>query len=101
MGSNTMVITFPKNEWTNIKARFNGGKIVWTVRVGNGYGKFREGDILKTEWGSQVKILSVKRIEGGIKELENQYEHFNELTEDMIKELSGYDEMEIITLKAI
>lgn len=93
-------ITFPKNEWEDIKARLNEGKIVYTIRVGNEYGKYRVGDILETEWGSQVKILSVEKITGGLKALEDKYIHFNKLTEGIIKELSGYDNMEIITLKA-
>jgi len=93
-------ITFPKKEWADIKLRLDSDKIVNTIRVSNEYGKFKSGDIAQTEWGTKTEILSVKKITGGIKELEKQYEYFKELTEDMIHELSNYDNMEIITLKA-
>ncbi|MFA5128698.1 MAG: hypothetical protein WC445_01890 [Patescibacteria group bacterium] len=95
------IISFPKNEWDSIKSRLNNGKIVYTIRVSNEYEKFKEGDILKTEWGLEVRIMSVKKITGGINELKIKYKFFDELTEEIIQELSGYDKMEIISLGAI
>jgi hypothetical protein len=95
------IITFPKNEWDSIKSRFNDGKIVCTIRVSREYKKFKEGDVLKTEWGLEVRIMSVKKITGGISELKIKYKFFDELTEEMIQELSDYDKMEIISLGTI
>lgn len=91
-------ITFPKDEWEDIKSRLNEDKIVYTIRVSKDYGKFREGEIVETEWGSLVKILSVKKIKGGISELKNQYKYFKELSKERILELERYDKMEIIKL---
>lgn len=95
------IITFPKNEWASVKSRFDDGKIVYTIRVSNEYEKFNEGDVLKTEWGLEVRIISVKKITGGINELRVEYKFFDELTEEMIRELSDYDKMEIISLGAM
>ena len=44
-------MNFPKKEWDDIKKRLNENKIVYTIRVGNEYGKYKVGDILKIEWG--------------------------------------------------
>lgn len=93
------LITFPKNEWDDIKNRLNQNKIVYTIRVSNEVGKFKVGDIVKTEWGMEVKILSVKKIKGGIEELKSAYKYFDQLTKEMLQELSEYNEMEIVTLK--
>ena len=92
-------ITFPKNEHGDVKARLNDNKIVYTIRVDSEYGKYKEGDVLTTEWGSTVKILSVKKINGGIEELRKEYRHFDQLTDGMINELRPFQDMEIISLK--
>jgi hypothetical protein len=97
--SNAMIITFPRNEWNAIKERFDNRKSVSTIRVDNEYGKFKTNDVLETEWGVSVIVSSVTQIKGGIKELENRYEYFAELTEEMKQELSNYDKMEIIVLR--
>ena len=94
------LITFPKKEWNDVKSRLDNDKIVNTIRVGNEYGKFNVGDIAKTEWGLEIKIISVKKISGGVDGLKNEYKYFSELTKDMIKEISDYDDMEIITLSS-
>ena len=90
-------ISFPKDEWDAIEARIAEGKVSFTIRVSNELGKYSEGSVYITEWGRRVKILSVKRISDGIKELENAYEHFSELTPAMVKALSPFQNMEIIT----
>lgn len=94
-------ILFPKDEWNDIRARLDDGKVVYTVRVSDEYGKYKEEDVLVTEWGSKVEIISVKRISGGIKELERVYPYFDQLTDEMIKELIPFDDMEIISLKMV
>jgi hypothetical protein len=94
-------ITFPKIEWDDIKTRLSEDKIVYTIRVSGEYDKYYEGDILMTEWGTKVKILSVKKITGGIKELKNEYQHFDQLTDEMIKELEPFQAMEIISMKMV
>lgn len=91
-------ITFPEIEWDDIKNRLNEGKIVYTIRVGNEYNKYYEGYTLMTEWGSKVKILSVKKITGGIQELEKEYPYFNQLTSEMICEIKPFKDIEIISL---
>jgi hypothetical protein len=93
-----MQITFPKKEWSDIKKRLNENKIVYTIRVGNEYGKYKVENILKTEWGDNIKILLVKKVSGGLEELQKEYKFFNQLTEEMIQELSPFKDMEIISL---
>jgi len=97
MTDSFLLMTFPKDEWTDIKARLSEGKVVHTIRVSQECGKFHEGDIVETPWGSQVKILSVKKITGGIAELAKTYAYFNKLSKEVIQALSLYEEMEIIT----
>jgi hypothetical protein len=92
-------ITFPKNEWVNIRIRLNENKPIWTIRVDKEYGKYKVGDILETEWDDKIEIISVKKIDSGIKELEKEYQFFNELTKEMIKELKPYTSMELISLQ--
>lgn len=94
-------ITFPKREWEDVKRRLEQRKIVSTIRVSDEYGKYHVGDVVNTEWGTRVKILTVKKIAGGIDELARRYEHFDELTEEMLGELRGYNEMEMITLSTV
>ena len=93
-----MQITFPKKEWGDIKNRLNKNKIVCTIRVDNEYEKYKVGNILKTEWGDDIKILSVKKVSGGLEELRKEYIFFDQLTEEMIQELSPFKYMEIISL---
>ena len=95
------LITFPKAELNDIKTRIEENKIVYTIRVSDEYGKYKFKDLLMTEWGSVVKIMSIEKIVGGINELKYKYKHFNQLTSDMIKELEPFQYMEIISLNKI
>jgi len=99
--SSLSYITFPKNEWDDIKARFGEDKVVYTIRVSDECDKYHEGDILMTEWGSRVKIVSIKKLNGGITELKKEYPYYDQLTDQMVKELTPFDDMEIISLKMI
>ncbi|MDD4804255.1 MAG: hypothetical protein PHN69_03700 [Candidatus Pacebacteria bacterium] len=94
-----MQITFPKNEWGDIQRRLNENKVVYTVRVDNEYGKYKIGDILETEFGNSVQILSVKKITAGLEELQKEYQYFDQLTEEMIKEILPFKNIEIISLR--
>lgn len=91
-------ITFPKKEWIDIQNRLNENKIVYTIRVDNEYGKYHMNDILDTEWGSKIQILSVKKVTNGIQELQKEYQYFDQLTEGMIKEILPFKSIEIISL---
>ncbi|HBI17112.1 MAG: hypothetical protein UR60_C0018G0002 [Candidatus Moranbacteria bacterium GW2011_GWF2_34_56] len=93
-------ITFPKNEWDDIKLRLKNKKTVCTLRVDDEYGKYKTGDVLKTEWDLNVKIISVNKVSGGIDGLKKDYEFFDKLTEEMIQDLTSYEKIEIITLEA-
>jgi len=93
------IINFPKNEWEDIQKRLEENKPVYTVRVSEEYGKYQEGDLLETEWGTKVKVISVKKIDGGIEELEKEYRYFKQLSSEIIQELSPFEKMEIIRLE--
>lgn len=95
------VITFPKNEWQDIKERFKNGKEVYTLRVSDERGKYLIEDVLMTEWEQKVKVVSIKQISGGIEELKKEYEYFGELTEEMLNELREYNDIEIIELSSL
>jgi hypothetical protein len=101
MKNKLSVITFPRREWSDVKARLDEGKIVYTIRVSDECEKYKKGNIFETEWHSKIKIISVKKIKNGIKELERQYPYFGELTKEMINELIDFDKMEIISLKSL
>ena len=95
---NPKYITFPKNEWKNIKKRLSQSKSVFSLRVGEYLGKFKTGDVCKTGWGKLVKIKKVKRLKS-IKE----YKFYDQLTPGMLNQLKKYktheaDELEIIKL---
>jgi hypothetical protein len=92
-------ISFPKNEWEVIKARLNEGKTVYTIRVSDECRKYLQGDILTTEWGTKVKVLSIKKITGGISELKKEYQYFDQLTPEMVEEIKPFKEIEIVSLK--
>lgn len=97
-----MKITFPKNEWDNIKDRLENNKNVYTIRVSDETNKYHKNDVLLTELGDPalyVRVLSVKKIHGGIEELKKVYKYFDSLTSEMINELRDYQDMEIINLK--
>ena len=92
-------ITFPKSEHDGIMSRLAEGKPVYTVRVSSECGKYAERDVLRTEWSSLVRVVSVKKITGGIRALEEEYIHFPELAQDMLSELTAHEDMEIILLE--
>ena len=93
------IITFPKDEWEDIRRRLDNNQVVWTIRVDKEYEKFKVGDVLDTEWNEKIEILSVKKINNGIKELEKEYQFFDKLTGEMLEELKPYNAMEIISFK--
>lgn len=95
------IIKFPQKEKDDIVKRFLENKIVFTIRVSKECEKFKKGDVLNTEWGDTVKVIELNKISGGITELRKEYQYINELTADMIDELSSYSKMEIISLKKI
>lgn len=92
-------ITFPKQEWNDIKKRLKSDKCVYTIRVSSELGRYKKDMILVTPWGENIKIMSVKTIKNGISQLKIEYEFFDELTKDMLSDLSKYEDMEIIVLK--
>ena len=95
------IITFPKSEWPDIKTRLAKSKVVFTIRVSQEFDKYKEGEILVTEWGEKVQILSVKKLSGGIEELEKEYEYYSDISAEMISEIRPFKEIEIISIKAL
>jgi hypothetical protein len=73
-------IIFTEDEWGDIKKLLTEGKVVYTLRVAREYGKYKKGDILKTEWGPEINICSVQKVTGGLRELKREYIHFNVLS---------------------
>jgi len=95
------IITFPEREWADIKDRFQKGLPVYSIRVSDERGRYDEGEKLMTGWGDMVIVSDRRELSGGLEGLKKAYEYFNELNEEMIDELSGYDEMDILTLEKI
>jgi stress-induced morphogen len=94
-------MSFPKSEWNDIQLRLSQSKSVYTIRVSNECGKYHEGDILHTEWRAAIRIVSIKNISKGLSELQREYQYFDQLTDDMKKELMPFQKMEIISFEAI
>jgi len=87
------LITFPKTEHAAIKQRFQTRNPVYTVRVDKEYDQYKAGEILETEWGSLVKVVSVEKI----KDIK-KYKYFNELTFKQVKFLKKYNKLDIVEL---
>ena len=90
------IITFPKNEWIDIKKRLNDNNTVSTIRIHKEFGKYKKGTVYKTEWGDTIKILDVKKI-NNIK----QYEFYKDLTQDMLNQIGNVNKLEVIKLRKI
>jgi len=92
--NNIETITFPKDEWNSVKRRLNEGKKVHSIRVDKEYGKYKLGQIYKTEWGQLVKVIGIKRLKSI-----NEYLYFNELTPEQSEYLKNKNKLEHITIK--
>lgn len=93
-------ILFPEDEIKNIKQDIanNGG--VWTIRVSKEYRKYSEGEILGSIFGNLV-VKKIIRIGKGIDELKEKYLYFNELTDEMLKNIKFYKKMDVIQLRKV
>lgn len=94
-------ITFPRTEWPDIQKRFSDKHDVITMRVALEFGKFDVGDLLETEWGVTVKVVNKEIITGGVEGLRTGYKYFSQLTDEMIKSLGSYSDVEVITLRSV
>ena len=92
-------IYFPERELADIKDRLDSDKDLYSIRVSEEYSKYREGDILMTEWGERLSVVSVRKISGGIESLKREYPFFNELDDNMLAELSPYSDMDIVLMR--
>jgi hypothetical protein len=95
------LITFPQQEWSDIQTRFNSNQFVYTIRVDREYGRYEVGLRLKTEWDSVVEVRAVQKVSDCLAELQQAYPYYTELTTEMLQELNGYSEMDIIILQAV
>jgi len=89
-------ITFPKEEWKDIRRRLDSGKNVFSIRVSDEYDKYRQGEVYTTEWRAQIKIISIKKIKN-IKE----YEHQDELDINTIKQLKKYNKLDVLEFRKV
>jgi len=92
------IITFPKAEWADIQARLASGLELFTLRVALEFDKYAVGEELVTEWGEKVRVIKKETVTGGVEELKLTYKYFNQLTAPMLKDMEGYDEIDILTL---
>jgi hypothetical protein len=88
-----VIMPFPKHEHKDIKKRLNRtGKLI-TLRVSRELNKYKEGQVVKTEWGDILKVIKIKRL----KSIE-KYPYISEIRPKDIKLLKKYDNIDWITL---
>ena len=83
-------IDFPKEEYASLKGR----DIIVTHRVSDEYDMYRQGDYIRVPWGHIYKCIYRMDIDG-IK----QSPHYDKLTSEQKKELSGYDKIAVLYLR--
>lgn len=89
-------ITFPKNEWQDIRKRLDGGRFVFSVRVSADYDRFKIGKVYFTEWEDKIKIIDSQKINS----IED-YEYVNELSKEQKEYLEQFNNLNIIKFKKI
>lgn len=100
-GMDKSVISFKSSssitdeEYDNIKQLLSSGHI-YTIRVGKEADKYRINDILDSDVGIKLKIISVKRIKN-IKE----YRFYDNLSSELIDYLNRFDKIDILKLEKV
>ena len=89
-------ITFPKGENDSVRKRLDDGKKTYSIRVSDEFEKFKRGDVVETPWGDRVRIVQSKIL----KDID-EYEFADELTDEQIKQIGKYDEIQMIGMKKV
>lgn len=91
-------ITFPKQEWNNLKARLKYNNIIYTTRVDKEYDKYKLLHLYKPDFDTTI-ILKVIEVET-INDI-NNHKFLSELEPTQIKILSKYNKIDILKLERI
>ena len=83
-------IDFPKEEYASLKGR----DIIVTHRVSDEYDMYRQGDYIRVPWGHIYKCIYRMDIDD-VKDSP----HYDKLTPEQKKELSGYDKIAVLYLR--
>lgn len=100
-GMDTSIIKFKSSsaittdEYENIKQLLSNGHI-YTIRVGKEADKYRINDVLDSDIGIKLKIISVKRLKN-IKE----YRFYDNLSTELIDYLNRFDKIDILKLEKV
>ena len=54
-------ISFPKNEWNDIRRRLDLGLDISTVRICNEYNKYKKGITYKTDFGYNIEVIDIQK----------------------------------------
>lgn len=87
--ANVKKIDFPADEIDSLKDRPS----IVTTRVSDDFNRFALGDVVIAPWGKTYRITS--RIE--IDDI-NDHPYYNELSQDQVEFLSGYDKIAVLQL---
>jgi len=87
------IMKFPRNEVESLVARLEKNKPIFTTRISDEQGKYREGHLVRVNfWDEPLKIISITT-----KKSIRSHPFLDELTEKQIEEISGhtYDIIEL------
>jgi len=88
------LITFPREEWDDIKERLGRNEIVHSIRVDRDYDKFKKGKFYITEWGRLIEITSIEKLSSI-----DDYYYYNELNSAQKNDLKKYNKLDHISFR--
>lgn len=78
-------ISFPENEHKDLEKRLKKDKGIYTTRISNEKGKYKENEEYMTPWGHKVKVVNVVQLKG----IEN-HPFIDELTEEQKNQIGNH-----------
>ena len=98
--SNYPPISFPKDEYNDLRTRAKTGRPIVTIRVSKEYGKYKVGKVYRTAFGYNLKVVKELYIDDL-----RDYPYYNEIKNNKawIQQLKKYgqDGYHVLWLKAV
>ncbi|MFH1365453.1 MAG: hypothetical protein ABIH28_02635 [archaeon] len=97
------IISFTENEVEAIKNHLKENDTLHTVRISSEYGKYKNGEFVKTPWGERFVVIDLIHVKG-MEHLKKECSHYEELKKtdfEKIEKISNYKKIEILKLKKV
>ena len=85
---------FPLSEITQLNNRLDQDLYIYTIRVSSQYGKYKVNHSYKTNLKYSVTVINDQKLDN----IED-YQFYDELTLDQLKQLEKYNTFHVLTLK--